>query len=296
MTTPKMTTPNPQVQPNVIPLPNPQMQAGMAAVSVTARIADFWTDQPRAWFVHAESTITPQNMSDEAKYNTVLSKLAKDTITQTTDLIMSPPVTGKYQALKDKLLALYEESENRQIQKLISGMELGDQKPSHLLQRMKELARDKVPDTTLSILWQGHLPASVRAVLTVVDSKDLNNLAAIADQVWENTRPMQVSEVTTTPKPSSSSLSSSVDTALILAEIAKLTVRVNEMERSRPRYRNDYRNFRRRSSSRHRTRSNSRPRRTPANADWLCRNHFRYGERATNCNDKPCAWKGREGN
>nr|XP_037870021.1 uncharacterized protein LOC110385715 isoform X4 [Bombyx mori] len=61
-------------------------------------------------------------------------------------------------------------------------MELGDQKPSQLLRRMRDLARDKIPDDTLRVLWQGHLPAPVRTVLAITETKDMEKLAAAADK------------------------------------------------------------------------------------------------------------------
>ncbi|XP_049872667.1 uncharacterized protein LOC126371427 [Pectinophora gossypiella] len=276
---------------NTPPPPPPPPVEPLAVISISNRIANFWTDQPRAWFVHAESTLLPQNTSDEVKYNVILSKLDKETITQITDLISSPPATGKYTALKNRLLQIYEESESRQLQKLIGEMELGDQKPSHLLRRMRQLAKDKVPDTTLMILWQNLLPSWVRGVLTVVEEKDLSKLAELADKMLETSRAAQVESVgasTSTAPPLSS------DAAMIVAEIAKLNIRMTDLERSRPRFRHQggrgRRDFRGRSGSR---RSNSR-RRNENNPNWLCHFHFRYRERATRC-EEPCAWK-KQGN
>lgn len=72
-------------------------------------------------------------------------------------------------------------------------------------------------------MWQGHLPASVRAVLAVTNVKNLENLAAIADKIMETSRLQQISEIR-------ANTSSSNDTALILAEIAKLSLRINDLE------------------------------------------------------------------
>lgn len=248
-------------------------------VSVGARIAEFWVDQPRAWFVHAESTINQQKTSDEAKYNIVLSKLGKDTITQITSLIMSPPATNKYETLKSKLIEIYEESENRQIQKLISEMELGEQKPSQLLRKMQDLARNKVPDKTLRVLWQGHLPATVRTVLAVVKDDDFKNLSEIADQTWESQKSGTVNEVAAAQP----STSSSSEMAMVVAEIARLSVQIADMQRSRSQFRGRSR------GSRGRWRSRSRSSATPSSPNWLCKFHYRFREKSTRC-EAPCNW------
>ena len=94
----------------------------------------------------------------------------------------------KIDALKTRLLRIYEDSKNKQLQKLISEMELGDQKPSQRLRRMRELAKYKIPDDTLRILWQGHLPDAIRVVLAVSETKELDHLSSIADNVHETSR------------------------------------------------------------------------------------------------------------
>ncbi|XP_045450494.1 uncharacterized protein LOC123659292 [Melitaea cinxia] len=160
-------------------------------------------------------------------------------------------------------------------------MELGDQRPSQLLRRMRDLARGKIPDETLLIMWQSHLPASVRAVLAVSEVKDLEKLAIMADKVMETSRPVNISEIHTTG-------SSSSDNSFILAELAKLSLRIRDMERSRsrPRIRYNNQHSRRRSVSKARNTI----RRTPENADWFCYYHHRFQSRAKKCVE-PCSWK-----
>lgn len=252
------------------------------AIQLASRIPEFWADQPRVWFIRTEAILAPQKLSDDSRFDMVVSKLPKDIITQISDFLSNPPASGKFNAIKIKLLSLLEDSKARQIEKLISEMELGDQKPSQLLRRMRDLARDKIPDDTLRVLWQGHLPSTVKAVLAVTDTKDLENLASVADNVAEATRSSQVAAITTTSNTTN-------EIALLRAEIAKLNIRVLNAERSRPRYRNfhQYRRYSSRSSSRHRNNSSQRPQRSsPGN---LCFYHEKYKEKAHKC-VQPCAW------
>lgn len=167
-------------------------------------------------------------------------------------------------------------------------MELGEQKLSQLLRRRKELAKDAMPEDTLIMLWRGHLPSAVRAVLMVTETKDLNALASIADNVMVTTRAAHLAEVNQQP-------STSKDTELIIAEIAKLSTRVSDLKRSRTSFqqrRSPYRFSRSRfgrsrSASRHRSTSQHR---TPESPDWLCYYHHRFRDRAEKCAE-PCAWK-----
>lgn len=246
---------------------------GLAAISLSSRVPEFWTDQPRAWFIQLEATLAPQKLGDHAKYDLTVSKLSKEVILQITDILVSPPEEGKYIALKSRLLSIFEESQNRQIQKLIGEMELGDQRPSQLLRRMRDLARNKINDDTLMVLWQNLLPTSVRGVLAVIETKDLDKLSTVADKVLENSRSSNVAEVS--PSTATSSANS------IEAEIVKLTQRIANLERGRStsRYRNNFRN-----------RSRSRSQGPQHRRKKLCYYHYRYKVKANKC-IQPCAWK-----
>lgn len=179
---------------------------------------------------------------------------------------------------------MFEDSKARQIEKLIREMDLGNQKPSQLLHQMRELARDKIPDDTLRVLWEGHLPYTVRAVLTVADTKDLDNLATIADNIVDATRPACVSEVAQQSTPRTTG-----ETVGILAEIAKISLRLSRLEQARqPHRRRSYSGARR-----HREDSSNRSssrRRAAEDPNWLCFYHYRFRGNGKKC-VRPCAWK-----
>lgn len=252
----------------------------VAAVSLASRIPDFWVDMPEVWFARVNAILAPQKLSDEIKFDLILSKLSKETISELTEIILDPPDTEKCKALKIKLLALYEDTNNARIKKLLRDIELGDQKPSQLLRKMKDLAKKNFPDETLRILWEERLPAQVRAVLAVTVTKDLNELAAVADKVLEAARPVQIAEIA--QQQPQQGTSGNADTVTIMAEIAKLNARFDNLVRARPR-----------SRSTQRGRPNT-PRPSPSRKreDWLCFYHFRYREQARKCL-QPCAWNGR---
>ncbi|XP_060810052.1 uncharacterized protein LOC132904152 [Amyelois transitella] len=154
-------------------------------------------------------------------------------------------------------------------------MELGTQKPSRLLRRMRELARGKIPDSTLQIMWNGHLPSAVKAVLAVTEVKE--ELPIVADKVTEASRPVEVAEL--------ESRSTTNTTRDLTFMIQQLSIEVAELHRSRkPQRGRRGRRFRPPSS---RTRDSSRNRKHP---EWLCFYHYRYGEKATRCVN-PCNWR-----
>lgn len=262
--------------------PSASTASELATVTVSSRIPEFWCDQARLWFVQCEAILTPQKLSDEAKFNLVVTKLGKDVIQQVSDILLQQPLTKKYDTLKSRLLAVYEESENRQLQKLLSEIDLGDEKPSQLLRRMRDLARGKIPDETLSIMWQSHLPAAVRSVLAVTDVKDLENLAAIADKIMENTRPFQVAEISTKPSTSADNIS------VLQAQVAQLSLQVMELQKNQ-RFQHQKRNFNIHNRYRSKSRGRNMIRRNSRSAGDLCYYHARFRHRANKCTE-PCAW------
>lgn len=269
-------------------LPTPPIATSTAApapelsvISVTSRIPDFWREQPRLWFAIFKSAMASQKQGDDSKYHLVVSKLGKEEVQQVSDIILNPPNSGKFDALRSRLLQVFEESENRQLQKLMDEMDLGDQRPTQLLRRMRELSRNKIPDDTLSIMWQRHLPSAVRAVLTVSDSKDLDTLASIADKVIDSMRPLEVAQV------SSEVFKNEALEERLLKGIDRLTQELCEMRMSKRHTSREQDRQRRRSPSRSFSRQRSR-----RDDDWICWYHQRFGEQSTRCTDKArCTYK-----
>lgn len=258
----------------------------VSGISVAARISEFWTEAPSHWFYQTEAIMAPQKWSDVQKYQMVVSKLGKEAIQQVTDILINPPDAEKFAVLKKRLLEVYEETESEKIKKLVGDMDLGDQKPSQLLRKMRQYAQDKIKDDTLTILWLNHLPTGVRGVLTVSAITDLTKLAELADKVMENSRP--VNAISSVEQSSSTGMAQ----LNIIAEINKLGERIKNIEKFQTR-----RNVQR-SGSAYRNRSKSfsrnKPRSTEStrmeNPKRLCFYHSRFKTRAHKC-VQPCGWK-----
>lgn len=256
----------------------------IAAITVGEKIPTFWKDQPRLWFTQFESIVAPQKQGDDYKYHLVVAKLTKDEIQQISDLLSSPPEINKYDAIKDRLINTYEESEQRRFHKLLSGMDLGDEKPSQLLRRMKDLGRGKLNDDTIRLMWLRHLPVSVTSVLAITDELSVDKLSQLADKIYEGTN------AASTNRPTSEV---SVITSLT-AQLAQMQFEIAALRAEQAKYnsmnnrRNTAHNYRGRSRSRGRSFSKSRfekPRQ-----DGVCYYHGRFGDRSYKCRD-PCSWK-----
>lgn len=242
------------------------------AISTSSKIADFWKDKPRLWFAHFEAVTTPQKLGDESKFHLVLTKLAKEEIEQASDIVISLSDSGKYQKLKDRLISTYEESPHRKFQRLFTDTDLGDRKPSQLLRKIKELGEGQINDETAKMFWLKQLPTSLTSILSANKEKGIDDLAQMADNIYEVSSFEQVAALSRVDDP----------VTQLTAELAKVKIELAAIHNN-----NNRRQFYRskpfsssRSGSPFPFRRNSK----------LCFYHSRFGKRAFKC-EAPCSWK-----
>lgn len=268
------------------PASTSNQQAELAAISVQSRLLPFWREIPRAWFLQFEAVVDPLKTSDDQKFRYVLQQLQPVDLQHVTDILYRPPETGKYATIKQRLLTVYEKSEVKNFQQLIRGLELGDQKPSQHLRKMRELSNGLITEEGLRIEWLDHLPAQLRVVLSVNSESSLDTLAAMADKMLEYSEPTTIAAVQsshTTYTPNTADVTVSAQLCVLSKQLEKLSLEVAEL-RGRQQERRPYRG-RPRSRSRSWSRQRQAPR--PGTDTWECKYHWRFGDRATRC-ESPC--------
>ena len=108
-----------------------------------------------------------------------------------------------YEDLKTALLKNLQSSVATRLRELLSKEELGDEKPSQLLARMKQLLGDKYkkfdPDLFKQLFYQ-RLPSRIqRSLFSVRDTLPLEDLASLADEFLVSLPQVQVSHVASAP-------------------------------------------------------------------------------------------------
>ncbi|GFX94864.1 peptidase A2 domain-containing protein [Trichonephila clavipes] len=147
----------------------------MSAVSI--KIPPFWTDRPEIWFYQVEAQFQISRISlEETKFHYLVSQLEPKYVENIWDIVNSKSDT-KYTDSKNRLLSLFKESENLRIKRLLTGIELGDMKPSQLLQKVKTVATSDISDNLIKTLWLEKLPESIKNILVVSD-ENLSKLAS----------------------------------------------------------------------------------------------------------------------
>lgn len=263
------------------------------AVTIQTRLSDFWINQPRLWFHQFEAVMAPQKPGDLCKYQLVIAKLGREELSQVSDILENPPEHDKYDVLKARLISTYEESETMQLQKLLTEIELGDQRPSQLLRKMKELGRNKVQEETIKLLWLKRLPNTVKAVIAACNKVELDDIALIADKIMEQSS-TELHNINSAPSTSSSSPSIHEQIAILSQEIAAMGRRFQSHQPRRQQYYTQSR-YRSRSTSRERARDNQSKYRAqrakPGDTNFKCFYHYIFGDEATKCGDVQCSNK-----
>lgn len=254
----------------------------VAGISLALKVPPFWRDKPRLWFISFEATTDHLKKNQTERARMVIAQLDKEDIEEISDLLHDPPATNQYQILKERLISIYEESESKQVQRLLSYTELGDQKPSQLLRRMCDLARKKIPDNTLKIMWMNLLPTHIRSMLIVSEACNsqaaLSELAALADRMVETSQEV----ATVSKKPSTTP----TDTQFLLDEVKKLSLEVAAI-RSTQENRQYYQRRGRTYPSRSNTGTPSYSRSNSPSP--YCYYHRRFGKYARRCTS-PCSF------
>lgn len=163
-------------------------QAGPAAeVSrVALKLPQFWEKSPELWFVNIEAQFKMNSITvDSTQYYAVIASLNADTLAHVSDIVLHPPADNMYKTVKDRLITEFTDSEQKKLKTLLSELSLGDDKPSTLLRKMRQLAGMKLSDELLKTLWLQRLPSQTQAILAVSED-GLDKLALMADKIGES--------------------------------------------------------------------------------------------------------------
>lgn len=240
---------------------------------VSVKVPPFWKANPKLWFSQIESQFFNAGISQDAtKYHTLVGSIESNILNAVSHIIERPPAENMYGALKTALLAEFQDSEEKRLQKLLENVDMGDRKPSAMLREMRQLSSGKVSDDMLKSLWFQRLPTTIKAVLSV-SADSLDKLAVMADQINNHLDNSSISQVS---KYNSNSRLDNIESQIneILRRIDKMSTSQQQHSRGR---------------SKNRSRSGSKSR-NASEVGRKCWYHYKFGNNATKCRP-PCTEK-----
>jgi len=95
----------------------------------------------------------------------------------------TPPTENKYETVKQWIIESFAETNESRLRKLLRGNEIADEKPSHILQKLRNLAGGQC-NAVLKTLFLEQLSDNVRSILAIYKVTDLTRLAQLVLRIY----------------------------------------------------------------------------------------------------------------
>jgi hypothetical protein len=243
--------------------------------AVAIKLPEFWPADPQTLFHQAEAAFRRSNITTSfTKYDHVLIKLPTDVVMSVRDLVnsMQPNTPDAYEQLKARFTASYGKTKWQQVNALLDMPQLGDRRPSHLLNKMLALlpTRENKDGAIFLGIFLHKLPTTMRDHLAAANHATAAAMSAHADVLWD----------ARCGEPTVSHLVDANTTA-----VAAMNVSKDSRRRSPDRCSPD----RRRRQSRPGRRPTPGPDSRRRDSSALCYYHSWFGQKAVKC-EAPCSW------
>jgi len=163
-------------------------KALIAAVS-KVDLPAFWEADPVLWFRQCESAFRRAGtVSAGVKFDHVVGKLPNAVSLSCRSLLLSIDFEDKdcYDRLKNHLCKNFGKSKWQQGYALLDCANLGDRRPSQLLQDMRALLPEKEPEGVLfSCLFLKRLPTTMADAIMAAGLENVEEMAAMADRLYD---------------------------------------------------------------------------------------------------------------
>jgi hypothetical protein len=235
--------------------------AAAVAQPSSVHLPDFWLNETDMWFQKAEASFRRARVTDShVKYDYVLMKLPEQVLTSVKDVIraVTDATEDPYMEIKKRLVSSYTQSKWQLANKLLDYPDIGDMRPSMLMDNMLSLLPPgDQPGTLFQAMFLRRLPAVIRDQLGAIEFNTPRAMAEHADLLWD-ARGGSAGQV-----------------AAVSSQ--------NDRGRRRSPFRSPGR------GGRSPNRGGRQRQQTPG-PDGLCFYHHRFGDRAFKCTP-PCAWQ-----
>ncbi len=280
--------------PPIIDMPDPTLETtthndDQHQTVSTFKAPTFTPHDPALWFTILEISFRASRITSSLKkMSHALTLLPHDVLSNLSDVVESASNSDTpYEDLKKALTTRLQSSLTARLQELLSTEQLGNEKPTDLLRRMKKLVgnTNHIDVKLLTHLFYQRLPPSIqRNMFTVKEKLPLDDLAQLADEFMDTIPTEPTVNNITSPSNDIQELKN-LTTALI-HQVSELSVSIANIKKNSAR---SVSPAHRRSRSRYNHSANSNNHN--ANSNGQCFYHNKFGSEAYNC-QKPCTYSG----
>ena len=151
------------------------------------KIPPFIQTDPELWFLQVEATFRNYQITvDSTKVDYLCQSLGAEAMPAIRDILKEDPAPADiYTQVKERLMAIFASSDERNLRRLLKGQVLTDGKPSRILQRLRALNQGSCDDKVIQSVFLDQLLSQHRAILASSTYADLDKLAEAADKIDE---------------------------------------------------------------------------------------------------------------
>ena len=150
--------------------------------SVALKLPQFWPEQSTIWFAQTEAQFAIKNITVKlTKFYHVVTALDGPTAQRVTDLLETPPRESPYTTLKNRLTNAFALSDRERAAQILDLKDLGDRKPSALMDHLLGLAGNRGSEFLLREVFLRSLPEKI-SIVVAASTSGLRDLAMEADK------------------------------------------------------------------------------------------------------------------
>jgi hypothetical protein len=172
---------------NALPFNMDSLIAAAAGIQHVCRLPNFVIEKPEAWFKCVEAQLEDAKVvKSKEKYNKVLGKLPVHIIKELAPVVENPSAfEDPYAVLKQFLLAAYDHSKWEKLDSLHNFPKMwANERPSVVLAHLNTLKSQSLEELYM-VIYLRVLPDGYRKHFSQCQFKSAEELAAVANSLWE---------------------------------------------------------------------------------------------------------------
>jgi len=155
------------------------------------QLSPFWPNNAAVWFCRADQEFVIKSVTVQAtKYAYLVASLSEDVSVRVADKLTAELSETPYDDLRAHLLKVYTKSDYQKAKLLLELPQLGDSKPSELMNRMLSYIPADVDSSNPGFLFRAifleRMPADIRTHLVSMKTESMTALADKADELYSS--------------------------------------------------------------------------------------------------------------